>query len=899
MLANIAAKYAAAMAQPTASLKAFAAIVNKVFYANYKPNQADLTKLFDLCASETGFVKSFNSNHDDSGALVRRVVGKKAPYLTLRDVNNNAQGKGPSGSTGSVLNAVPGLVGKGGSKGTAKGKGTGKGRGKNQDEHFSQLVLADDFYDAKAKKMSFIDPEEIGEGATGVAQMDTNLAQKFIEALYEQEPFELPLAILMAGVSYTSLVKDQRHLVTRYSPTMIEIPVKRGNAGGPRTTKALLLQLGPSDNHVHFSDPTVTHALANDNHTTKTIVAVRRSTVPANLFDKMVSNPKSFHDYIMGALGTANFIDESSLRPMRPRDVEWGSESTQELRAFAFMRNSRKRHAFYRSGTQGAFIRTAERDEEFVVANLPVKTTLAEATSIHRRLPAGLSEGVVTTAKGYAIRCVPENKNEVEKQVRPDDAETYGELFSLQREHAAQYIVRGVDNEVSGPTLHTSLNNSIGWKIRPVKPLRSAAWGRRDWIVWAHQDDPPNSTFLCLTTTSGMAMRIEIDELPFTAKPTFWQKIANNIADKEDEDDADVEDMDYDCEDEHNENAPSVISSVLRNRWSQKGWVDYTETEWKSWRGKNEPSAAQGTAPEAANVHSMSANDDDGDDNNGNTDDDEYKYPWDDLNWVHAMDDIEDPDQQQQQVDKAAQEEQRRRSAEAELERQRLQEALILQQQQARAEAEAQQQLIAQQQQQLQQQQAAALAATTAANAAAEAAQQQRAQQQQAATTAAATNSTTSALIAQMQAAQTEQDRRISQLTANVDRTVADGAALTALVQGQADSLAQLGDSVTKLTTNFDAMNKTMASILEKMTILTQDKEAKSSTEPAPPTTATRGRRPAAPPTSTNVTEGHEAEKRGRSRSGSRPLAKSIAIADDDNEDEAADSEAQRTRVSQ
>ena len=153
----------------------------------------------------------------------------------------------------------------------------------------------------------------------------------------------------------------------------IVVPVKRGNSGGPRTTTAILLQLGPADNHIHFSDPTVTHAVANDNHMTKAIVAIRKSTIPDNLFDKLAANPKSFHDYIMTALGVANFSDESKLRPLRPQDIEWGTETTQEVRAFAMLRNNKKKQAFYRSGTQGAFIRTAERDEEFVVLNLPIK----------------------------------------------------------------------------------------------------------------------------------------------------------------------------------------------------------------------------------------------------------------------------------------------------------------------------------------------------------------------------------------------------------------------------------------------------------------------------------------------------------------------------------------------
>ena len=67
-----------------------------------------------------------------------------------------------------------------------------------------------------------------------------------------------------------------------------------------------------------------------------------------NLFDKLAVQPKAFHDYIMTALGVANFCDEAKLRPLRPRDIEWGTETTQELRGFALVCNSKKKCAFYR-----------------------------------------------------------------------------------------------------------------------------------------------------------------------------------------------------------------------------------------------------------------------------------------------------------------------------------------------------------------------------------------------------------------------------------------------------------------------------------------------------------------------------------------------------------------------
>jgi hypothetical protein len=95
-----------------------------------------------------------------------------------------------------------------------------------------------------------------------------------------------------------------------------------------------------------------------------------------------------------------------------------------------------------------------------------------------------------------------------------------------------------------------------------------------------------------------------------------------------------------------------------------------------------------------------------------------------------------------------------------------------------------------------------------------------------------------------MQLAQAEQDKRINALAASIDQTVADGAALTNLVQAQAKSIATMGESVAKLDRNFTTMNTTMALLLEKVTLLTDAKKSK------PPRNANILQRPPSPTTS-------------------------------------------------
>ena len=137
LLTPLSAECAVAMAQPTASIKASINEVNRQFETAYKPNHVDAKMLFDACAAERNFLKRFNNDHHGSAALVKQVVSQKAPYLCLRNTNNDTHWKSTSASAGSFPNGVgkhgqpasasAGSFPNGVSKG---GKGQDKGRGK-------------------------------------------------------------------------------------------------------------------------------------------------------------------------------------------------------------------------------------------------------------------------------------------------------------------------------------------------------------------------------------------------------------------------------------------------------------------------------------------------------------------------------------------------------------------------------------------------------------------------------------------------------------------------------------------------------------------------------------------------------------------------------------------------
>ena len=143
---------------------------------------------------------------------------------------------------------------------------------------------------------------------------------------------------------------------------------------------------------------------------------------------------------------------------------------------------------------------------------MPAKATLAQALATHRALPKDVGLGLVPTDKGFAIRCRSEHQATVALAARPDDAKAYGDSFALAKEESRHFWVRGVDAQITGPVLLRSLQHALQWTVKPVKPVRAkSGWGINDWLVWAKE--APRQQLVCLTTSGGRAMRVEINEV--------------------------------------------------------------------------------------------------------------------------------------------------------------------------------------------------------------------------------------------------------------------------------------------------------------------------------------------------------------------------------------------------
>ena len=168
------------------------------------------------------------------------------------------------------------------------------------------------------------------------------------------------------------------------------------------------------------------------------------------------------HDFVLTALGKDNFCSDQQIRTHPQRTVTWAGKEVQEVRATAYLRNGSKAAGFRRSGTNGVFLNLAERDEATVVVPLPLRTTLTQARAVNSALTVEVGLGVVLTPRGYGIRCMPEHKQLVNAKATPEEAQAYGELFALTKDDARTFMIKGVDDMVRGPALHSSLRRNVG-----------------------------------------------------------------------------------------------------------------------------------------------------------------------------------------------------------------------------------------------------------------------------------------------------------------------------------------------------------------------------------------------------------------------------------------------------
>ena len=114
-------------------------------------------------------------------------------------------------------------------------------------------------------------------------------------------------------------------------------------------------------------------------------------------------------------------------------------------------------------------INTFDKDVNCDFIELCITHTLAQAQEVQRTAEK-LGLGITKTAQGFALRCIPENKVEVNKLLNPDAANAFRDLFSLEPKDKTvlQYWVRGVDEDMTSAQLHKELTRAINWRVKSL-----------------------------------------------------------------------------------------------------------------------------------------------------------------------------------------------------------------------------------------------------------------------------------------------------------------------------------------------------------------------------------------------------------------------------------------------
>ena len=496
----------------TPAPQSFARQVSKFYAIELKPNQTDTQKFWArIVSAEPGLAKRFAADSHSCLQQLLSLVARLNPHLAFRSANTDGDWHtvAPRGGKQGGKNNGKGKDSAKGSANPSKGKGKGGGKSTAQSASFASLKIPNCFTTPDGTHAPLTNACEVHDGLLGVAQVDHAVARDLLRDYYATTPFGTPCAVVTSMAGSAELLEEGKyaHYVTRFAAKKVTLPVLRGSAAGAKTTEALLFQLGPHDSPIHFNDPTVVHVLGDlDTGTTRGTAYIYKDWCPPNSFEQLA---KECHDFVVTALGAANVDGNYKIRPQVVTTIEVQGVKMLRFRMTVLYHTKQREQLWSRGGTNGVFIGTYEgKDETTVIVTLPVKHTLAQALAIQRALPSGTGLGVVTTAKGLALRCRPEHRDSVALRARPDEAAAYGDLFSLKKEDSNLYIVHGVDGMITGPILHECLKRSLGWPAKPVRPDKSHSWGCRDWHVWA--TEPPRTTLVELRTNEGRQMSCEI-----------------------------------------------------------------------------------------------------------------------------------------------------------------------------------------------------------------------------------------------------------------------------------------------------------------------------------------------------------------------------------------------------
>ena len=241
-----------------------------------------------------------------------------------------------------------------------------------------------------------------------------------------------------------------------------------------------MLQLGHEA--ISYHNPIPVHDYGDKYLVQQLSAQIYEDDVPKELFARLQKEP---HAYITSAIG-ADKLDKDKIirtgRCGRPRNAK--ADEGQRLDCFITCAAGTYAEVLRRAGTNKVFIQTVGgKDENTRIVNLPLDYSLDKALLTGRTL--GLqSLGVVKTERGLAIRCLPEDRETVERHINPQQAVALGDLFTLTKENATQYLVKGFSDAIDKEGVRFMLQETAGLRCRPVKPTRKPR-GRQDWLVYA------------------------------------------------------------------------------------------------------------------------------------------------------------------------------------------------------------------------------------------------------------------------------------------------------------------------------------------------------------------------------------------------------------------------------
>jgi len=212
---------------------------------------------------------------------------------------------------------------------------------------------------------------------------------------------------------------------------------------------------------------------------------VSKNDVDATVYGGLKS-PAAFKAHVLRTIDKAWLYPHKAPNATITRSQAWQGGQIEFQLGCIHVLNDKVVECKRRSGRNGAFIWEMQTDETTTVIPLGRKETLATAMEKSDCI-GSLSQGVLHTPQGYAVRIPKDDKSEIKARalINPQLAEAIGDdLLNAPDSEGKYYEIKNLDSNATRLDV-VIMFKETGWHVRPQRFLDNKQKYRNAMIVFA------------------------------------------------------------------------------------------------------------------------------------------------------------------------------------------------------------------------------------------------------------------------------------------------------------------------------------------------------------------------------------------------------------------------------